>query len=74
MGKKRDPDSRKLYAIYDSATDELLAFGNAEQCAKLLNYKNEGSFRKTLWFVETGKIKKYVVVKMDGYGDDGEDG
>jgi hypothetical protein len=67
---KKNPDQRKLYAVYNAKTDELLAFGNAEQCAKLLDMKNEISFRKMVWLFTHGKMKRYVVVIMDGYGED----
>ena len=71
-GNKKSPEKRRLYAVYDARTDELLAFGNSDQCAALLGYKNEGCFRKIVWMVNTGKNKKYSIVVMNGYGDDDE--
>lgn len=70
---KKQQEARRIYAVYDAVTDELLAFGNSTQCANVLGYRNAGSFRKTVWAVDNGKIKKYVILKMDGYEDD-EDG
>ena len=68
--RRRNPNNRKLYAVYDAKTDELLAFGNAEQCTKLLDMKNEVSFRKMVWLYTHGRIQKYAVVVMDGYGEE----
>lgn len=70
MGKRKTSASQRIYAVYDSQTDDLLALGTADQCTKLLEYKDEVSFRKMVWLSRHGKYKKYTVVVMDGYRED----
>ena len=55
----------KYYTIYDNATDEILAFGTAEQCVIKLNMKNKRSFFSMVSHSKSGKIKKYKVVVDD---------
>lgn len=50
------------YAIYDAATEQLLALGTAEECSKVLGM-TVGSFYCMVCRTASGKRKKYVVVK-----------
>lgn len=68
--KKTSSAKRKIYAVYDAKTDELLAFGNAAQCTALLNIKDEGTFRRIVYGTNRGELKKYAIVTMDECGDD----
>lgn len=65
---KRDP--WRWYTIYDGKTDEVIASGTAEHCAKALGYKNRTGFDQMLSRAKHGKIAKYRVVVEDKDPDD----
>ena len=52
----------KYYTVYLSATDEIVASGNARECAKKLNLTLE-SFYCAVGRARSGKRKKYKIVE-----------
>ncbi len=56
---------RMYYTVYDARTDEVLAFGNATQCAATLGCANARIFHSIVSKAWHGKIKKYAVVAED---------
>lgn len=59
MGKKN------YYGVYRKATDEIVAFGNAEQCAQKLGLKNARQFYAFVSKTRSGIRKKYEVIVDD---------
>lgn len=59
MGRKN------YYAVYRKGNDEIVAFGNAEQCAKKLGLKNERQFYAFVSKTRSGIRKKYEVIVDD---------
>lgn len=49
---------RMYYTVYDARTDEVLAFGNATQCAATLGCANARIFHSIVSKAWHGKIKK----------------
>lgn len=56
---------RMYYTVYNARTDDVLAFGNAAQCAVMLGYANSQTFHSIVSKVQHGKQKKYSVVVED---------
>lgn len=56
---------RMYYTVYDARTDNVLAFGNAVQCAAMLGCANSQTFHAIVSKVQHGKHKKYSVVVED---------
>lgn len=53
-------DTQALYySVYLRKTDELVAFGPAANCAKMLGLKNVDVFYRTMNAVRKGRNKKY---------------
>lgn len=80
-GNRNDPKygkkakTQKLYAVYDPnpATDELLAFGTAAECAEILGMKNVPSFYETVYRTVKGTNKKYIIVVLNDEEEDDND-
>lgn len=53
---------RMYYTVYDDRTDDVLAFGNAVQCAAMLGCASTQSFRSIASKAQHGKYKKYNVI------------
>ena len=53
------------YIVYDAKTDDLLAMGTPDECAKALGLKNNAAFHQMVSKVRAGIVKKYVVMKDD---------
>lgn len=51
----------KYYTVYDSRTDDVLAFGESMQCAKMLGITH-ASFYSMTSRVRAGKCDKYALV------------
>lgn len=51
------------YTVFLAKTDEVVAFGNAEQCAKKLGLKNARQFHAVVSKTSSGIHKRYVIVK-----------
>lgn len=49
------------YTVYDNQTDEILAFGKYDECAKMLGVK-AGSFYSLVSRAKAGLSKKYSIV------------
>ncbi len=58
MGKKKTT----YYTVYLAATDELVATGSAEECARELKLTLD-SFKCAVSRYRNGKRKKYVIVE-----------
>jgi hypothetical protein len=56
---------RMYYTVYDARTDDVLAFGNAAQCAVMLGCASSQTFHSIVSKVQHGKHKKYSVVVED---------
>ena len=56
---------KKYYTFYREDTEEIVAFGTADQCIKKLRIKNINSFYSLVSRVKSGKNKKYKVVVED---------
>ncbi len=56
---------RMYYTVYDARTDDVLAFGNAVQCAAMLGCASYQTFHSIVSKVQHGKHKKYSVVVED---------
>lgn len=56
---------KKYYTIYDNKTDEIIAFGSANQCIEKMKLKNRNTFFSMVSNVRTGKIKKYKIIVDD---------
>lgn len=50
------------YTVYLRENDEIVAFGTAEECAKMMN-KTEGNFKSLVSKTCKGKNRKYEVFK-----------
>lgn len=50
------------YTIWDTTTDEVLAFGDGPTCARMLG-KSLGGFYSTVSRVVSGEYKCWVVLK-----------
>ena len=59
---QRDP--WRWYTVY-SKTDEVVASGTAEHCAKVLGYKSRAGFDQMIARAKHGKIAKYRVIVED---------
>ena len=68
MGKKN------YYGVYRKATDEIIAFGNAEQCAQKLGLKNARQFYAFVSKTRSGLRKKYEVIVDDEPWQEDSDG
>lgn len=51
----------KYYTVYDARTDDILAFGESMQCAKMLGITH-ASFYSMASRVRKGKCDKYALV------------
>lgn len=65
---------RMYYTVYDARTDEVLAFGNAAQCAAMLGCANARIFHSIVSKVWHGRVKKYAVVAEDLDKEEAENG
>lgn len=63
---------RMYYTVYDARTDDVLAFGNATQCAAMMGCANTRIFHSIVSKVWHGKHKKYNVVAEDLDKEDAE--
>ena len=63
---------RMYYTVYDARTDDVLAAGNAVQCAAMLGCPNARTFHSVVSKVRCGRVKKYVVVVEDLDKEDAE--
>ena len=52
----------KYYTVYDNTNDEILAFGDAKQCAKKLQLKDARQFHAFVSKTRSGLRKRYTVV------------
>ena len=64
---------QKYYAVYEKATDRLLACGTSVECAKQLGFTNPSSFYNLVHDVNSGKSKKYELYTEDLEVSDDED-
>ena len=56
----------KYYTVYREDTEEIVAFGNAVQCAEILGLKGARQFHVFVSKTRSGVRKRYtVVVKED---------
>lgn len=53
--------SDHYYTVYNAKTDEVLASGNAFECARLLNIRQD-SFYKAVMKSNRGESKKYYIL------------
>ena len=53
---------RKYYTIYSNESDEIIAFGSAEDCRKKLGYKNLEQFYAFVSKTRSGYRKTCTVV------------
>lgn len=60
------------YAIYNAKTDELLATGTAEQCAKAMGFKSPSTIYQLLSRTRNGINRKYRVIAMDSTPEDSD--
>lgn len=69
-----EPQKRKLqrpfnyYTVYDLKTDEIIASGNAQECAEQLGVTLNTMY-KTVMLSKRGKSKKYYVLVDDNTED-----
>ena len=56
---------RVSYMLYDSRTDELLAFGTVDKCAAMLGFKKLSGFYEMVSRVQHGRVKKYTIFKEE---------
>ena len=54
--------SMKYYTVYREDTDEIIAFGNAAQCAEILGLKDARQFHAFVSKTQSGLRKRYTVV------------
>lgn len=52
----------KYYTVYREDTDEIVAFGNAVQCAEILGLKDACQFHAFVSKTRSGLRKRYTVV------------
>lgn len=52
------------YTLWDNLTDEIIASGNAEECAKAMGM-SVNTFRGTVSKITHKKIDKYSVIKQN---------
>jgi hypothetical protein len=52
--------SRRYYTVYLNKTDEVIAFGNARECAEMMG-TSLGSFYSTISRARRGEIAKYSI-------------
>ena len=55
------PQPQNYYTVYDAKTDDVLASGNAKECAKQLNMALS-SFYSAITKNNSGEHKKYVII------------
>lgn len=55
----------KYYTVYDERTEEIVAFGNASQCTKILGLKDTRQFHAFVSKTRSGLRKNYNVVVED---------
>lgn len=63
---------KNYYGVYKKATDELIAFGNAEQCARMLGLKSARQFYAFVSKTRSGLRKRYEVIVDDEPWQDGD--
>ena len=56
---------QKYYTVYLQANDKVVAFGSAEQCAKMLGFGSKSDFHSMVSHTKHGHTKKYAVVTED---------
>ena len=61
LGVPKPPRYYRYYTIYKAATDELLAYGTAQECAKTLRV-NVSKIYQMAHCAKTGKVKKYDIL------------
>ena len=54
-------NTTSYYAVYDSKSDTIVAYGNAEECSRKLKM-NAHTFYSMVSKVKSGKNKKYEIV------------
>lgn len=52
---------KKYYTVYKESSDEIIAFGNAEQCARQLGLKDARQFHAFVSKTRSGLRKRYYV-------------
>lgn len=52
----------KYYTVYREDTEEIVAFGNAVQCAEILGLKDARQFQAFVSKTRSGLRKRYTVV------------
>ena len=52
----------KYYTVYREDTEEIIAFGNAVQCAEILGLKDARQFHAFVSKTRSGLRKRYKVV------------
>lgn len=52
---------KKYYTIYLRSTDEVVAFGDSDTCAHMMN-RSKDSFFSMIQKNRSGKHKKYIIV------------
>ncbi len=52
----------KYYTVYREDSDEIIAFGNAVQCAEILRLKDARQFHAFVFKTRSGLRKRYKVV------------
>ena len=62
----------KYYTVYHEDTDEIIAFGNAAQCAQELGLKNIRQFHAFVSKTRSGLRKHYKVVVEENTEDEDE--
>lgn len=58
--------NQKYYTVWSRKTDEVLACGTSEECAKMLGMSSSASFRCMVSRSAKGRNKRYVVLKENG--------
>lgn len=62
----------KYYTVYLRKTDEIIAFGTADECAAQLGLSGKNSFHCTASKSRNGKANKYEIIVEDSPYDDME--
>ena len=63
----------KYYTVYRVDTDEIIAFGNAVQCAEIIRLKDARQFHEFVSKTRSGLRKRYKVVAEEYDDDESED-
>ena len=68
MEKSKYTRQKLYYTIYDNHSEEIIAFGIAEECAKQLG-RSLDSFYSMVYRSKKGKTKKYTIFSERLYDD-----